>query len=115
MPKVTKICSTCKKEVERAEKPKPKNAKESKQVDFICPGCGSANLRDGTARYIKKNPGPQKVQRTVESAANAEPALKEKDRQGNTAPGPGLIKEPEKKEIPHGENEDQRDDSWLII
>lgn len=106
MPRVKKICNSCKKEIERAEKPKPKNTREAKQVDFICPGCGSANLRDGTARYLKKKSAPV-VSKIAEPNKHAE-------KLGEDNPGADLKIEPEKKEITHDEIK-ERDDSWLII
>ena len=105
MPKVKLNCSACGHEVERAEKPKPKTLKETKQVYFICPSCGAANLRDGTARpAIKKAPGPVVLKK-------AEPLA---GRLGKDNPGPGAIIEPEKKEITHDKTE-ERDDSPFII
>lgn len=107
MPKVKLICSACRNEVERAEKPKPKTLKEAKQVYFICPSCGSANLRDGTARpAIKKASGPV-VSRKPRTA-------KAKTRQGNDNPGPEPIKEPKKKEVTN-EEKPRKSGSWTIF
>jgi hypothetical protein len=62
--KVKAKCASCGAECEKNQKPEPKSVVEKNQVDFICKGCGAANLRNGTARVkvekAKKDPVARK-------------------------------------------------------
>jgi hypothetical protein len=55
MDKVKIKCAFCGEEKEVNPKPEPKTAKEKKEIYFRCK-CGGANLRDGTAIWLKKMP-----------------------------------------------------------
>lgn len=58
------VCGNCGEETMRPPKPKPKNAKEARQVLFHCEGCGARNLRDGTAipRTVKDQDDTEIIQ-----------------------------------------------------
>jgi predicted RNA-binding Zn-ribbon protein involved in translation (DUF1610 family) len=103
MPKIKLTCAACGHEVERIKKNDPKKPKEFKQVYFLCPSCGAANLRDGSARpTLKKDTGPV----GSKTAGDKETLIQQKEDN----PGPVL----KTKEISHG-NETETDDSWLIL
>jgi len=67
MAKVKIACKSCSKEVEREEKPAPKNNKEAKQILFNCPSCKARNLRDGSAVMPKK-----KIEKPVKPVKDTE-------------------------------------------
>lgn len=69
MEKIKINCKACGAEKEITPKPEPKNGREKAEILFICRACGSANLRNGTAKLIKK---PKKT----ENQPNNEPKNK---------------------------------------
>lgn len=108
MGKIKLACKSCGKEVEREEKPAPKNKVEAKQILFNC-SCGATNLRDGSAYYAAKK-------KTAKPAK--EPAITGKE----PAPGPIEPEKPAKEpakpaEEPERSNTDEEssDDSPLVI
>jgi NAD-dependent SIR2 family protein deacetylase len=70
MEKIKLTCKACGKETERKPKPEPKNAKEARQILFICRSCGARNLRNGTAIYLKE---PKEKQQLPKEAQVKEP------------------------------------------
>jgi hypothetical protein len=59
--KVKAKCAACGAECEKKPKSEPKTVIEKNQIDFICKGCGAANLRNGTARVRVKKPKKEPV------------------------------------------------------
>ena len=104
MSKVKLTCKACGAQVEREAKPKPKNAREGRQVYFLCPSCRAVNLRDGTARLRK----PQEKSQVKSQETPSSGVLPEKTQEKPQVKTQEVENDNEAKE-------EDVDDSFLII